>query len=118
MEVAKEIVHRRHQERADRVFAQIELATSPGREGVGRVTIFIEARTIELAERVIIGRKMDRGEIEDDADARFVATVDERHELLRIAIAAIDAIETCGLITPGAIERILGNRHDFDMGIA
>jgi hypothetical protein len=62
---------------ADRVFAEVELAAAPGREGVGRIAIFIKARAVEFPKRVIVGREMDRGEIEDDADARFVAAVDE-----------------------------------------
>ena len=47
-----------------------------------------------------------------------MSRIDEGHEVFRRSVAAGDGEIAGGLIAPGSVERVLGNRQQFNMGIA
>ncbi len=61
---------------------------------------------------------MARDPVENDADARLVARVDERLELPWPAEPAGGRVETGDLIAPGTQERVLHHRHELDVRVA
>ncbi len=56
--------------------------------------------------------------VEDDADAGLVAAVHEVAEIVRVAEALGRRKHADRLVAPGAVERMLGDRQQFDMGEA
>src|ERR1700732_873529 len=82
---------------------------------------------IELSETVGVAREMSGSPIEDDSDSGIVAAVDEIHEVRGRAIAAGGrgrAIAAGGsviaqrLVAPGAVEGMLHDGQQFDVGVA
>ncbi len=61
---------------------------------------------------------MRRHPVEDDADAGAVRAVDEAREAIGVAEARRRRVEAGRLVAPGRIERMLGDRHELDMGEA
>ena len=60
-----------------------------------------------------VGRKVRGHPVEDHADAALVQVVDEVHEVLRRAVARGRREVAGGLVAPGAVERVLGDRHQL-----
>ena len=75
-------------------------------------------RAVEMREPVRVVREMRRHPVEDDADPGRVRGVDEVGEILRRAEAARRREQRDRLIAPRAVERILGDRQQLDMGEA
>src|SRR6185312_11110080 len=75
-------------------------------------------RAVEADEAVRIGREMSRDPVEDDAEPRLVAGIDEGAALVGRPEAAGRREERDRLVAPGAVERILGDRQQLDMGEA
>ncbi|MNF15672.1 hypothetical protein D3C80_2183870 [compost metagenome] len=48
-----------------------------------RVAILVQRRAVELRQTMGIGREMRRHPVENDADFRLVAGVDERGKIIR-----------------------------------
>ena len=106
----------RHQERAHLVAAVVEDAALPlGVEALARVGVLEEMRAVEVAEAVLVVREVRRHPVEDDADAALVQAVDERHEVLRRAVARAGREVAGGLVAPRSVERMLGDRHELDV---
>jgi hypothetical protein len=64
---------------------------------------------------MLIGGEVRRHPVEDDADAMLVQIIDQVHQVLGRAVATGGGIVSCGLIAPGAIKRMLHERHEFDV---
>jgi hypothetical protein len=67
---------------------------------------------------VLITREVARHPVEDDADALLVELVDQVHEALGRAEAAGGGEVAGGLVPPGAVERVLHDGEELDMGEA
>ncbi len=80
--------------------------------------MFIERRAVEPAEPVDIGREMAGHPVEKHADIGLVEGVHQPREARRIAVARGRRIEADRLVTPGAVERVLGHGQELDMGEA
>ena len=76
--------------------------------GVG---VLEEMGAVEIAEAVLVPREMGGNPIENDADAALMQRVDEGHEILGRAEAAGGGEVADGLISPRAVERMLGDRQ-------
>ena len=87
-------------------------------EAVARVGMFVERGAVEMGEAMRVDREMRRHPVEDDAEARRMRTIDEAREARRIAEAAGRREQADRLIAPGGIERMLGDRQQFEMGEA
>src|SRR5438067_1880429 len=77
-----------------------------------------EIGAIEVGEAMLIVGKMRRHPVEDDTDALLVEMIDEKHQILRCAIACRRRKVTYGLIAPRAVKGMLHNRQQLDMGEA
>ena len=85
---------------------------------VTRVGVFIEMGAVEIGESVFVAREVGRHPIEDDADAALVQCVHEEHEILRRPKTTCRCEIADGLIAPGAVERMLRDRQELDVGVA
>ena len=83
-----------------------------------RVGVLIKRGAVELAEPMRIVGKMARHPVDDDAEAGAMAGIDQRDEVLRRAEAAGRREQAGRLIAPRAVERMLGDREELDMGEA
>src|SRR5438445_13628713 len=74
--------------------------------GVGK---FEQVCTVEVGQTVSIGREVRRHPIQDHADAVLMQVVHQKHEILWRAVAGGRGKVAGGLVSPGAIKRVL---HD------
>ena len=87
-------------------------------KALARVPMLVERGAVEVSKAVSIGREMRRHPVEDDADARLVAGVDETSEVGGRAVAGGRREQAEWLVAPGAAKRVLHDRHQLDMGEA
>ena len=80
-----------------------------------RFTVLIQMMAVEIDQSVGVLREMRRHPVHDNADARPVATVHEIFEIIRGAVPGRDTEISGDLVPPGSLERILGERHDFQV---
>ena len=62
--------------------------------------------------------EMSRHPVNNDANARLVAAIDEKHQVLGRTVAGGGSVVAHYLIAPGAVKGMLGNRQQFDVGVA
>ena len=72
---------------------------------------------VKGGKAVGVGAKTAGHPVHDHTDARLVARIDKVHELLRVAVARRGGVIASRLVAPGAVERMLHERHDLDMRI-
>ncbi len=107
------------QEITNFVAAIIEDHRAPvGMLALSRIGVFVQRRAVELPQAMSILGEVGRNPVEDDADAILVAVIDEVHEVFADAVATGYAKVADGLIAPRAGERMLADRHQFDVGEA
>ncbi len=78
----------------------------------------VQMRAVEQRQAVGVVRKMRGGPIHDDAEPGLMCRVDEGHEIFRRAVPAGGGEIPRGLVSPGAVEGMLRNRHQLQMRIA
>ena len=78
--------------------------------------MFIEMRAVEVDETMRIVREVAGDPVDQNAQARLVALVDEILEVVGLAIAAGGCEQADGLVPPRAIEGIFVDRHQLDVG--
>ena len=83
-----------------------------------RVGVLVERGAVEMAEAVRIVGKMAGHPVEHHAEAFAMAGIDQRGKILRRAEPAGRREQAGRLIAPGAVERMLADRQEFDMGEA
>src|ERR1043165_3320988 len=67
---------------------------------------------------MLIAREMRGHPVQDDADPVLVQIVNEKHKILRGAVATGRRKVAAHLIAPGAIKGMLHERQEFDMSKA
>ena len=108
-----------HQEGAYFVAAIVEDGAFPfGMEALTRIGMLEQVGAVEIGETMLVAGKVRRHPVEYHADARLVQVVDQKHEVLRCALARGRGEIAGGLVTPGAEERMLCYRQQFDVGKA
>ena len=80
--------------------------------------MLVQVGAVEIAEPVRIGRKVARHPVQHQADAAGMAAVDEARERRRVAVAAGRGEQPDRLVAPRAVERILRDRQQLEMGEA
>ena len=85
---------------------------------LARIGVLVEVRAVEETQAVRIPGEVRRHPVEDHADARLVQVVDEPHEVLRRAVARARREVAGALVAPRAVERVLHDRHQLDVGEA
>ena len=114
MEVFEPVQHVGDQEGSDLAAGEVKLVRTP----VGVNLVLKQHVAVKSGKAVGVGAKTAGHPVHNHADARLVACIDKVHELLRVAVARRGGIVTGRLVTPGAIEGMLHERHDLDMRIA
>ena len=108
----------RHQEVADLVAAVVEDLRAPvGVLAEARVGVLVQRSAVELREAVLVAREVRRHPVHDHAEAGLVAAVHEVHEVLGRAEARRGREVAHHLVTPGAVERVLGHAHQLDVRV-
>ena len=75
-------------------------------------------RSVEIREAVLVPGEMRRDPVENHADAVTVQAIDEEHEIVWRPVARGRREVARGLVTPGAVKRMLGQRKKLDVGEA
>jgi hypothetical protein len=96
--------------------AEIEDGRAPIRmEALARILVLVEGGAVEARETVRIDREVGRHPVDDHAQARRVAAVDEARERRRFAEAARRREQADRLIAPRVVERMLVDGHQLEM---
>ena len=77
----------------------------------------VERLPVKMPQPLLILAEMARHPVHDDRDAVRMRLIHQIHEILRLAIAARDREIARRLIAPGAIIRMLAERHELKMRI-
>ena len=109
----------REQQVAGRNLAVVEYARAPFLVlHLERVGVFVEVRAVELHQAAAVLGEVRGHPVHDHADAGLMRLVDQIHEVFRRAVAACRGEVADDLIAPRAVERVLGQRHELDVGVA
>jgi hypothetical protein len=101
------------------VTAKIEYQGAPVRMlSPARIGVFVQSGAIELAQGVGIARKMRRHPVEDDANTPAMQVIDKEAKVVRRAKTTAGREISGRLVTPGHVQRVLGNRQQFHVGEA
>ncbi len=113
-------VHRvRDEEVAHLGAGEVELVGAPVRVlGAPVVPGLVQRVAVEAGQRPVVLGEVGRHPVHDHADAGPVAGVDEVPEVVRGAQPRGRRVEAGDLVTPGAVEGVLGDRHQLDVGEA
>ncbi len=87
-------------------------------EALARVGVFVEVACRRTGQAVRVGWEMRRHPVEDHAQPGVVGRVGEGAEILRRAEARRRRVQPGGLVAPGAVEGVLLDRHQLDVGEA
>ena len=74
-----------------------------------------EVRAVEVDEAVLVAREVRRHPVEDHAHAALRAGDRRGHEVVRRAVSRARREIAGRLVSPRAVERVLGHRHELDM---
>ena len=80
--------------------------------------MFEEMGAVKLGEAVGVAREVCGSPIENDADAGLMAAVDEFLKIAGRAEAGGSGVVAESLVAPGAVEGMLHDREQFDVGVA
>ena len=94
------------------VRAPVRLLAAP------RVGVLVQRRAVEAGQRPLVLREVRGHPVDDDADAGLVQRVDQVAEVVGGAEARRRRVVRRDLVAPGAAERVLGDRHQLDVGEA
>src|SRR5205823_2129141 len=80
-----------------------------------RVGMFVKRRPVETSKPMWIGREVTRHPVEQQTNAGAVARIDKSAKIVGRPIPASRREQRDRLVPPRTIERVFGDRHDFDM---
>ena len=80
--------------------------------------MLVEVGAVEVDEPVRVVGKVARHPVDQHAEAFAMADVDEVFQVVGLAVTAGRGEQADRLIAPGAVERILVDRHELDVGEA
>ena len=83
-----------------------------------RVRVLVQGRAVKPRQRVGIPGKVGRHPVQDDADAALVQVIDKVAEVVGAAKTLGRGEIPGGLVTPGIVQGMLGDRQQFHMGEA
>ena len=87
-------------------------------KALARIGVLVEVRAVEVGQPVLVVGKVRRHPVENHADAVLVQVVHQVHEILRRAVAAGGREVAGDLVSPRAVERVLHDGHELDVGEA
>jgi hypothetical protein len=80
------------------------------------IGVLVQVGAVEQTERPLVGGKMRGHPVQDDPESALVEVVHERHELLRRPVAGRRGEVPGRLVAPRAVERMLHQREELDVG--
>ena len=83
-----------------------------------RIFMLVERGTVVAGERPVVLRKVPGHPVEDDAETGLVAGIDKETQVVRRTVARGRREIAGGLVAPGFVERVLGDRQQFEVGVA
>ena len=99
--------------------SEVEDAGAPVRMlALLRVLIFVALGAVKLIQSLFVLWKMGWYPVHDDADVVFVHLIDKVHQVFRCAVARSRCKIAGDLIAPGRVVRVLGDRHQLNVGVA
>ena len=108
---------RREEKAADFVTPVVEDEALPvGMEAEAGIGVLEEVGPVELRQREVVRGEVGGHPVQDHPDVGAVEAVDQRHEVLRVAVAAGRREVTGRLIAPGSVERMLHQGQELDVG--
>ena len=81
-----------------------------------RIGVFVQRGAVEIRQAVGVAREVPRHPVKDHVNARLMRRRHERPEIGRRAEATGRRIQPQRLIAPAAVERVLVDRQQLDMG--
>ena len=107
------------QEGAHLVATVVEDPAVPfGVEALAAVGVLVQFGAVEAVQAVGVTGEVRGHPVQNDADAALVQVVDEELEVFGAAVAGGGGEVADGLVAPRAIERVLGDGHQLDVGEA
>ena len=83
-----------------------------------RIGMLVQGGAVELRQSMVVLREMPGHPVHDHSQPRLMAAVNELAEVIRIAEPAGRRVVARDLIAPGAVERVLADRHQLDVSEA
>ena len=116
VEFAQPVERARQQEIRDLTAAVIVDQRVPiGMIALPRVGVLVKRGTVKAAEPVRIGREMPGNPIQQQSQPGAMAGIDKGAEIVRRSITAGRREQRDRLVSPRAVERIFGDRHQLEM---
>src|SRR5690348_2801488 len=84
---------------------------------LARIFVLVKVRSVEKRQPVRVSWKMRGRPVEDHADSRLMATIHEIHKVARRSEATRHREIADRLVAPRTIERMLHDRHQFDVRV-
>ena len=82
------------------------------------IQMLVQAGAVKVGESECILGEMGRYPVQDHPDPLLMHIVHEIHKVLTASVAAGRRIVSGHLVSPGLVQRMFHNRHQFHMGIA
>ena len=82
---------------------------------LARIGVLVERRAVEPRKAMRVGRKMCWNPVEQYTEPRRMTTLDKTAKARRVTMSRRRCVQADGLIAPGAVERMLGDRQEFHM---
>ena len=119
VELLHPVQRAREEEVADLVPSEVEHERAPvGMLALARIGVLVQRGAVETSQRPLVLREVRGHPVDDHADALGVERVDEHTEVVRRSVARRRRVVRGDLIPPGPTERVLGHRHQLDVGEA
>ena len=83
---------------------------------LARIGVLVKSGAVEFGQPVNVFREVSRHPVYDHSDSVLMAEVHEVHEVFRSTVTTRGSEVADSLIAPTTRERMLGNRHQFDVG--
>src|SRR5207247_4761799 len=107
------------EEAPDLVPAVVEDVTFPvGMKAFLGIGVLVEVRAVEVGQAMLVDGEVSRHPVEEDSYVVLVQVIDQVNQVLRPPVAAGRREEAGRLVAPRAVERMLGDRQEFDVGEA
>ncbi len=109
--------HRAREQKASHLVAPIveDEAAPVGMNSLPGVGVLVEVCSVEIADAVLVARKVRGHPVKNDPDTELVKASDQKHQVLRRAVTAGRSKESGRLIPPRPVERVLHHRQEFDV---
>ena len=116
---AEPVIGTREEEAPDLVAPVVEDQRVPiGVVPTAGIRVLVQMRSVEVRQAVLVGGEVRRHPVEDHAETALMQMVDQEHQILRRPEPARRREISRRLVAPRAVERMLHDRQQLDVGEA